>query len=117
MDATQQIDGYIAGLEGWQRETATHLRRLIHEAIPDVVEEWKWSTPVFSRHGSVCAIGAFKDHLKVNFFKGAACPDPAGLLNAGLEAKTSRAIDLSETDQLDDLAFRALVSAAAALNR
>ena len=117
MDATHQIDAYIAGLEGWQRATATRLRQLIHEAIPDVVEEWKWSTPVFSRHGSVCAIGAFKDHLKVNVFKGAACPDPNSLFNAGLDAKASRAIDLAEADRLDELAFRALVAAAAALNR
>jgi hypothetical protein len=115
MDASEQIDAYLAGLIGWQRTTAERLRALVHEAVPDIVEEWKWGTPVFTRAGLVCAIGVFKDHLKVNFFKGATLPDPAGLFNAGLDAKTSRAIDLTEGDALDEAAFRALVRAAAGL--
>jgi hypothetical protein len=112
MDATEQIDAYLASLDGWQRETATRLRARVHEADPDIAEAWKWGTPVFSHGGDVCAIGAFKDHLKVNFFKGASLPDPAGLFNAGLEAKTSRAIDLRPGDELDEAAFRALVRSA-----
>jgi hypothetical protein len=113
MGPTGQIDAYIGALGGWQRETAARLRRLVHEADPEIVEGWKWSTPVFSHGGDVCAIGAFRDHLKVNFFKGAALPDPAGLFNAGLEAKTSRAIDLRPGETLEEDAFRDLVRAAA----
>jgi hypothetical protein len=112
MDASTQIDTYLESLEGWQRDTLVRLRQLIHDADPEIVEQWKWSTPVFSHGGDVCAIGAFKDHLKVNFFKGASLTDPTGLFNAGLEAKTSRAIDLRPGDVLDEEAFRVLVRAA-----
>ncbi len=86
------------------------------EADPNIREEWKWGTPVFVRNGNVCAIGAFRDHLKVNFFKGAALSDPGGLFNAGLEAKTSRAIDLADGDEIDEGKFRELVRGAVALN-
>jgi hypothetical protein len=117
MDATERIDGYIDGLIGWQRDLARHLREQVHAADPGVDEDWKWDTPVFTARGKqVCAIGVFKDHVKVNFFKGASIADPEGLFNAGLEAKASRAIDLTETDQLDDAAFRRLVQAAIARN-
>lgn len=109
VDASAQIDEFVSGLPGWQREVATRLRELIHQADPEMGEAWKWGTPVFVHGSNVCAIGAFADHLKVNFFKGAALNDPAGLFNAGLEAKTTRAIDLREGDRLDDEAFRALV--------
>jgi hypothetical protein len=117
MDPTERIDGYIDGLGGWQRDLASHLREQIHEADPQIAEDWKWETPVFTARGKqVCAIGVFKDHLKVNFFKGASIDDPDGLFNAGLEAKNSRAIDLAEGDTLDDEAFRKLVRAAVARN-
>jgi hypothetical protein len=112
VDAPQQIDRYLGELPEWQRELARRLRELIHEADPEIREEWKWGTPVFVHGGNVCAIGAFRDHVKVNFFKGAALDDPNGLFNAGLEAKTSRAIDIGEDDRLDEEAFRALVRAA-----
>jgi hypothetical protein len=109
VDASAQIDEYLNGLPGWQREMAARLRELIHEADPEMGEAWKWGTPVFVHGTNLCAIGAFADHLKVNFFKGAALDDPAGLFNAGLEAKTSRAIDLREGDRLEEEEFRALV--------
>lgn len=112
-DARAQVDAYIDGLDGWQRQTAVRLRQLVHEAEPAIVEAWKWSTPVFAHGGDVCAIGVFKDHLKVNFFKGASLADPSGLFNAGLEAKASRAIDLRPGDAIDEDAFRDLVRAAA----
>jgi hypothetical protein len=112
-DPSAQVDAYVGGLDGWQRETAVRLRQLIHEADPAIVEAWKWSTPVFAHDGDVCAIGVFKDHLKVNFFKGATLPDPVGLFNAGLAAKISRAIDLRPGDAIDEGAFRDLVRAAA----
>jgi hypothetical protein len=70
------------------------LRELIHEADPDLTEEWKWNTAVWTHNGNVCAVGAFKDHIKLNFFKGASLPDPYGLFNSGLDAKASRSIDL-----------------------
>jgi hypothetical protein len=111
----ERVDAYIGTLEGWQRETVMRLRELIHEAVPAIGEDWKWDTPVFVAKGNVCAIGVFRDHLKVNFFKGALLADPAGLFNAGLEAKASRAIDLREGDvsELDTGAFQELVREAA----
>lgn len=112
----ERIYAYIDGLSGWRREAVAHLRELVHEAVPDIGEAWKWDTPVFVKKGNVCAIGVFADHVKVNFLKGASLADPDGLFNAGLEAKTSRAIDLREGDlaRLDVNAFRSLVQAAAA---
>ncbi|HET9681973.1 MAG TPA: DUF1801 domain-containing protein [Candidatus Limnocylindrales bacterium] len=115
--ASTQIDGFIAALEGWQRETVGRLRRLIHEADPDIVEEWKWGVPVYADHGNVCATGVFRDGVKLNVFKGASLPDPSGLFNAGLEAKTSRAIDLREGQFPDESALKALIREAAAANR
>ena len=117
MDPTAQIDAFLDGLPAWQRDSATRLRQLVHEADPAIEEAWKWDTPVFAHDGNVCAIGAFADHVKVNFFKGASLPDPNSLFNAGLEAKTTRAIDLGEGDGIDEAAFRTLVSTAVAANR
>ena len=81
-----------------------------------MVEEWKWDTPVWSQHGNVVAAGAFKDHLKLNFFKGASLQDPHSLFNAGLEAKASRAIDMYEGDTIDEAALQELIRAAVAQN-
>jgi hypothetical protein len=114
--ATEQIDAYIDGLSGWQRDLVARLRELIHDVDPEIVEEWKWDTPVFSHRAQVCAIGGFKDHVKLNFFKGASLPDPDRLFNAGLEAKTSRAIDFAEEDAIDEDALKRLVAAAVAPN-
>ena len=112
-----QVDAYIGSLPGWQRVMAARLRDLIHEADPAIAETWKWDIPVFVHGTNVCAIGAFRDHVKVNFFKGASLDDPNHLFNAGLDAKASRAIDLRDGDQLDDEAFRALVREAVGLVR
>lgn len=109
LDTKSEIDAYFAGLSGWQRDMAMRVRELVHEADPDIREVWKWGTPVFSRAGNICAIGVFREHVKVNFFKGASLSDPKRLFNAGLEAKVSRAIDLRQGDQIDQEAFRALV--------
>ncbi|MEX1248740.1 MAG: DUF1801 domain-containing protein [Anaerolineales bacterium] len=116
MDLTKQIDKRIAELKDWRGKKMALLRKLIHEADPELVEDWKWDSPIFSRNGMVCSIGAFKDHVKVNFFKGAWIKDPKRLFNAGLEAKTTRSIDLAENDKLDEKAFKELVRAAAAFN-
>ena len=110
-----RVSSYINALGGWRGKTVARLRQLIHAAAPELVELWKWNTPVWaSSKGNVLAVGAFKDHIKVNFFKGASLEDPRGLFNAGLDAKTSRAIDIHQGDRLDDAAFTALVRAAAA---
>jgi hypothetical protein len=116
-DASAKVDAFIAGLDGWQQTAVARLRALIHEADPDLVETFKWGVPVFAGGGNVVAIGVFKNGLKLNFFKGASLADPAGLFNAGLEAKTSRAIDVFEGDDLEPEALQALVRAAAAANR
>jgi len=116
MKPSEQIDQQIADAAGWRGETLAKLRRLIHDADPDIREEWKWSTAVFSHNGMVCSIGAFKDHVKINFFKGAALRDQHGLINAGLEAKATRGIDLFEGDALDEPKFIVLVKEAVDLN-
>ncbi|HMD81238.1 MAG TPA: DUF1801 domain-containing protein, partial [Anaerolineales bacterium] len=92
LSASQQIDNYIKGLTDWRGKRVTRLRKLIREAAPELTEEWKWDTPVWSHKGNVVAAGVFKDHLKLNFFKGASLSDPNHLFNAGLEAKATRAI-------------------------
>ena len=115
-DVTQQITNHIAGLAGWRGEMVARLRQLIHEADPEIVEAWKWDTPVWTHKGNVVAVGVFKDHVKLNFFKGASLEDPNGLFNAGLEAKATRAIDIHEGDIIAEDALRDLIRAAVALN-
>jgi hypothetical protein len=115
--ASSAIDAFVAGLDGWQRETVARLRTLIHEADPAIVEAFKWGVPVYTDHGNVCATGVFSKGVKLNVFKGALLSDPAGLFNAGLEAKTSRAIDIHEGEFPDEPALKALIREAAAANR
>jgi hypothetical protein len=116
MNASDQINKRISETKDWRGKQLARLRQLIHAADPDIAEEWKWDSPVFTHGGMVCSIGAFKDHEKVNVFKGASIADPDGLFNAGLEAKTTRAIDLHEGEKLDEKAFKKLVAAAVAHN-
>jgi len=116
LPASQQIDNYIKGLDDWRGKMVARLRKLILGAAPELTEEWKWDTPVWSHKGNVVAAGVFKDHVKLNFFKGASLPDPHGLFNAGLEAKASRAIDIREGDALDEAALQELIRAAVAQN-
>jgi len=113
---SQLISDKIASLGDWRGPTLARLRDLIHEADPEITEEWKWGTAVWTHAGLVCSVGAFKDHVKLNFFKGASLDDPQGLFNAGLAAKATRAIDIGEADQLDESALRDLVRAAVAHN-
>ena len=113
---SQLITNQIAELAGWRGKMLTRLRKLILEAAPDITEEWKWDTAVWSRNGLVCSAGVFKDHVKLHFFKGASLKDPKGLFNAGLDAKATRAIDFSEGDDLDASALKELVRAAVAYN-
>jgi hypothetical protein len=116
LTASQLITNQIAGLPDWRGQLLARLRELIHLAAPDITEEWKWDTAVWSQKGNVVAAAAFKDHIKLNFFKGAALDDPRGLFNAGLEAKTSRAIDFSQGGQIDEAALLELIRAAVASN-
>ncbi len=110
------IDARIAELADWRGKTMARLRKIINSADKELVEEWKWDTPVWSRGGLVCAIGAFKDHIGVNFFKGASLPDPHGLFNSGLDAKASRSIRIESDDKIDEGALKELVRAAVKQN-
>lgn len=116
MEAAQQIDRRIAELPEWQGQILARLRELIREAEPRLNEEWKWNSPTWTYNGNAAAFGAFKDHIKINFFKGAELPDPKGLFNAGLDAKKTRSIDLYQGDTIDEGALKDLIRAAAAMN-
>ena len=116
MTASQHIDNYIEELTDWRGKRTARLRKLILEAAPELSEEWKWDTPVWSHKGNVVAAGVFKDHVKLNFFKGASLEDSNGLFNAGLDAKATRAIDIHEGDEIDEPALKDLVRAAVAFN-
>ena len=116
MNASDQITKHINDLRDWRGTLIAQLRKLIRDAAPDAIEEWKWNTPVWSQNGNLLAIGAFRDHVKINFFKGASLDDPHGLFNAGLEAKATRALDIHEKDRLDTAALQKLICAAVALN-
>ena len=116
LSASQRIRDQIAGLADWRGQTLARLRLLILEAGSDLTEEWKWETAVWTQRGNVIAAGVFKDHVKLNFFKGAFLEDPNGLFNAGLEAKATRAIDFFEGDVLPETALKALIQAAVAYN-
>ena len=111
------IDARIKDLGDWRGERLARIRALIRQADPDVVEEWKWrGVPVWSHAGILCTGETYKDYVKLTFFKGAALEDPARLFNAGHDGNTRRAIDIRETDNLDEKAFKALIGAAVALN-
>jgi len=114
--ASQRITNQIAELGDWRGKALARLRKLILDVAPDLTEEWKWGTAVWRNKGLVCAAGAFKDHVKLNFFKGAFLKDPNHLFNAGLDAKATRAIDFHEGDTIDESALKALIRAAAAYN-
>ncbi len=117
------IDGKIAQLADWRGETLARVRRLIHEADPEVVETVKWrkpsnpaGVPVWEHAGILCTGEVYKAYVKLTFARGAALPDPAGLFNAGFGGNTRRAIDLREDTPLDEPAFKALIQAAIAAN-
>ena len=116
MTPSQLITNQIAGYADWRGKMLARLRALILEAAPGITEEWKWDTAVWAQKGLVCSAGVFKDHVKLNFFKGASLTDPKGLFNVGLDAKATRAIDFSEGTQMDVSAVKELVSAAVAHN-
>ena len=109
---SEQIDKQIADLTDWRGQRMAALRKLINEADPNLKEDFKWGVPVWTHNGNVVGLAAFKEHVKINFFKGASLPDPKGLFNAGLDAKATRSIDLRENDPIDEQALRDLIRAA-----
>jgi hypothetical protein len=111
------IDARIEELGDWRGEALARVRELIHEADPEVVEEWKWRVPVWSHDGIVCTGETYKKAVKFTFAQGASLDDPAGLFNSSLEGKVRRALDLHEGEEIDADAFKALFRAAVDLNR
>lgn len=120
---SQLIDARIRELGDWRGKTLQEVRRLIKEADPEVIEEWKWQkatspgTPVWSDNGGICTGETYKNVVKLTFFKGAALNDPSGLFNSSLDGKVRRAIDIHEGEKINGNAFKALVRAAVTLNR
>jgi len=121
-NASKLIDQKIRELGDWRGKTLSKVRRIIKEADPDVVEEWKWvkpttpGTPVWSHDGGICTGETYKNVVKLTFFKGAALPDPSGLFNSSLEGKVRRAIDITEDDKINESALKKLIREAVALN-
>lgn len=117
MSPSEQIDQLIAGITDWRGETFAHLRKLILESDPLIVEEWKWmGSPVWSHDGIIAVANAHKGKVKLTFMCGAKLPDPDKLFNAGLEGNARRAIDVFEGDKIDEPALKALIRAGADYN-
>ena len=120
--ASALIDKRIKELGDWRGRTLAKVRKLIKQADPEIVEEWKWAkrtspgTPVWSHDGGICTGETYKNVVKLTFFKGAALKDPSGLFNSSLDGKVRRAIDIRENDQIDEAALKGLIGEAVALN-
>ena len=120
--ASTNITGLIKELADWRGETLAHVRQLIHEADPEIQEEWKWvkpskpGTPVWSHDGGVCTGETYKQAVKLTFYRGAAIEDPKQLFNSSLDGNARRAIDLHEGEKIDEAAFKQLIRAAVAAN-
>ena len=115
--ASASIDAKIKELGDWRGKTLARVREIIHEADPEIVEEWKWrGTPVFSHGGIVCTGETYKNAVKMTFAKGARLEDPSGLFNSSLDGNVRRAIDIHQDDKVDKAALKALIRAAVALN-
>ena len=116
--ASERISERIAELDDWRGKTLGRMRKLIKQADPDVIEEWKWmGTPVWSDGGIICTGESYKDKVKLTFAKGASLDDPGRLFNSSLDGNVRRAIDIHEGEEVDAYAFKALVRQAVALNR
>ncbi len=116
--ASRLIDAKIKELSDWRGETLARVRALVKQAVPEVVEQWKWrGVPVWSQAGIICTGETYKHVVKMTFAKGASLEDPSGLFNSSLDGNTRRAIDFHEGDRIDELALKALICAAVALNR
>ncbi len=116
LPASRLIDARIQELAGWRGEMLARLRALIKQAGPEVVEEWKWETPVWSHDGIVCTGETYKSVVKMTFARGASLDDPSGLFNSSLGGRVRRAIDFREGDKVNEKALKTLIRAAVALN-
>lgn len=115
---SKMIDGRIKELSDWRGKTLSQIRKVVKQAIPDVVEEWKWrGVPVWEHNGIICTGETYKAVVKMTFMKGAALEDPSGLFNSGLEGNARRAIDFREGEKINEKALKALIKEAAALNK
>ena len=114
--ASELISQRITDLGDWRGETLNRMRKLIKEADPGVVEEWKWMNPIWSHDGIICTGESYKNHVKLTFAKGASLKDPVRLFNSSLDGNARRAIDIYEGEGVDESAFKALVRQAVALN-
>jgi hypothetical protein len=114
--ASQLIDARIQELGDWRGEMLSRLRALIEQADPEVVEEWKWGTPVWSHDGLICTGETYENVVKMTFSRGASLDDPSGLFNSSLEGRARRAIDFREGDKIDEKALKTLIRAAVTLN-
>ena len=113
---SRMIDERIKELGDWRGKMLSHLRTLIKQADPEVVEEWKWAVPVWSHDGLICTGETYKKVVKMTFAKGAALPDPSRLFNSSLDGNTRRAIDIHEGEKIDEKALKTLIRAAVTLN-
>jgi hypothetical protein len=116
LSVSERIDHRIEEVGGWRGETLARIRELIHQADPQVLEEWKWNIPVWNHDGLICTGEVYKAAVKVTFAKGASLPDPQNLFTSSLDGKVRRAIDFHEGDKVKATAFKALIKAAAKLN-
>ncbi len=116
MNPSEYTGKHITELADWRGQLIVRLHDLIRATDPDIIEEWKWNTAVWSHKGLVCAVAPFKKAVKINFFQGASLEDPQKLFNAGLDAKKTRAIDFHEGDVIDESALQALIRSAVASN-
>ena len=113
---SKRIDLRIKQLDDWRGEMLARVRRIIKQADPEVVEEWKWNVPVWSHHGIICTGEVYKKAVKLTFAKGASLDDPSGIFNSSLEGNTRRAVDIHEGEKLDETALKTLIRAAVVLN-
>jgi hypothetical protein len=118
MQASEHIDDMVANITDWRGTTLANIRRIIHEADPEIVEEWKWmGAPVWSHDGIVCVANAFKDKVKLTFYQGALLADPDRLFNNGLEGKQWRTIDIYKDDKINEGSLKTLINSAVNYNR
>ncbi|MES2970964.1 MAG: DUF1801 domain-containing protein [Patescibacteria group bacterium] len=117
MDTSEKINERISSYGDWRSDRLRELRKLVNEAAPELIEDFKWGVPVWTYNGMACAISGFKDHVKINFFKGAYLSDPKKLFNSGLDSKEHRSINFARNDKLDRSAIADLVRSAIAYNK
>ncbi len=117
MNPSDKITECTNSYGGWRSDRLKKLRQLINGTVPELTEDFKWGVPVWTHNGLVCAISGFKDHVKINFFRGAFLPDPKGVFNSGLDSKEHRSINFSQDDKLDKTEVADLVRAAVTYNQ